>query len=584
MREYRLYILALIFVFAGFGQAFSGGSDTVATVAGSHAITFQALQTYVHDRFYDRMYKSKPLEYAYERALQDMVVNQLKRIDFFELGLQNDSELLQRNRRMVNEEVVIRYFEREFLRKYVNDRSIHDAYEQMKHETVVRRFIVDTLASPRGRKQLSLDAIAKKLDAQRAGGKGFDDLVRACGQMLDISNAVMDTEIVSWKVSLSNAADSLKFQLRAGNVGIVRYPAQLEIFKVVRVTKVAVEPFDKVKDDIYNTLRQQFVNPSFDEFSRAKKALVNENGLQWNEKGLESLWRWSDIPGFYPYFYADTLGKAIADGRNAVLLKYRGGNVDLKEYLRWLNDVLMVPERAKMKIADLKIFILEALRTDKMIKKAVALGLDKKVFNPNTTDPDLKDRLVSLYNQKEIDGKVPPLTEERIREFYAANKDTLYYQLAKVNIYAVISSDKRAIDSLWEMHVTKGTPLEKLTGSYYVKGFVKDRYDDTIRSYMSLEPPYLGKAAFTLTLNQVAGPFEYEDPAQGHQYAIIKCAEKRPERQLTLDDARKTIATDYREYEKKRIEIETAERLKSAYGYKIYEDVLRRDLPPAKKD
>jgi hypothetical protein len=164
-----------------------------------------------------------------------------------------------------------------------------------------------------------------------------------------------------------------------------------------------------------------------------------------------------------------------------------------------------------------------------------------------------------------------------MREFYAANKDSLYYQLAKVNIYAVISTDRKEIDNVWQMHL-RGTAFEKLAPQIDVKTFVRDRSGDSIRSYLSTETPFLGKAAFTLTLNQVAGPIEYVDPDRGTCYAIIKCVGIRPEKQLTMDDARKTIAADFMEFQKKKIGDETAESLKNKYGFKEYEDVLMRDV------
>ncbi len=579
MNEYRLLVLTLALLFICAGQAYSGEQDTAATVGDGYIITFRALQERVHERYYDRVYHLQPPVVAYLKALEDMVVDQLKRIDFNELGLEKDSTLLQSNRRMINEELVIKYFEREYVQKYLNDKSIREAYEHMKREVVCRRLRVDTLALHQTPSGKFLKDIAGKLESDRARGKSFDDLITACRRLLKSPSAKLTTESVTWKQSLANDSDEIIFNLSPGDVRILLSPTELQIVELLNVKKVAVEPFEKVRDDIYNALKQRQVDRGYEEFSLTKAALVDEHGLRWNQKGLQKLLDWSNTPTFYGGMYADTLSKAIAEGRNLVLLNYRGGKVDLQEYLRLLNDVLILPPRGQYRIADLKGYILEALRTDRIVKKAVAQGLAKTVLNARTTDPVLKDRIVSLYNQKQIDSKIPQLTEGRIREFYAANKDTLYYQLAKVNIYAIIFSDKRGIDSLWQMHL-RGAPFEKLSRNYFVKAFIKDRDDDTIRSYRSMEKPFLAKAAFSLILNQVAGPIEYNDPEQGMQYAIIKCVELRPEKQLTLDEARETISDDFKEYEKKRLGSETVERLKTKYGFRIYDDVVRRNIPP----
>ena len=571
-------LFTLSFLFINFFQeAFPGGFDTVATAGKNSVITFGALQQFVHERFYDRMYRTRPLEYAYTRALDDMIVEQLKRIDFFERGLDRDSALLESNRRVINEELVIRYFGREYVRKYVNDAAMREAYERMKREVVCRRNHVNAPAGDSAKSRKSFDAVRGQLASELARGATFNGLVSASGRLLHTLTAPVDTVTVTWKKGLVAEADSIIFKLRVGQIAILNLSASLEIVQIVRINTVPVAPYENVKDEIYNTLRERFASTAADDFTRATKALVDERALTWNEKALEMLLGWSNIPGFYASLYRDTLTAAIAEGRNPVLLNYRGGRVDLREYLRLLNDVLILPGRGRFRVDDLKKLILEALRTDRVVKKARALGLEKGIFSFRSTDPTLRDRIVSLYNQAVIEANIPKLTEGAIRGFYAANKDSLYYQLAKVNIYAVISTDRKEIDNVWQMHL-RGTAFEKLAPQIDVKTFVRDRSGDSIRSYLSTETPFLGKAAFTLTLNQVAGPIEYVDPDRGTCYAIIKCVGIRPEKQLTMDDARKTIAADFMEFQKKKIGDETAESLKNKYGFKEYEDVLMRDV------
>jgi hypothetical protein len=579
MKVSSILFLPLAMLCLNPGWSSAGGQDTVATVGNSYAITFRDLVEYVHDRSYDRLYHSEPFGYAYKKALEDLVVDQLKRIDFFAQGLQHDSTLLQSNRRLINEELVIRYFEREYVRKYVNARAIREAYDQMQREVEYRILFVDTLALDPTKQRSSLYAAAKKLESERAQGARFDNLVSSCRRLLNAPDARSTTRTVTWKETLTGQADSIIFHLRPGDVRILMLPTGIAIVNPVKVNRRSIGSFESVQNEIYDALRQHYMYTCYDEFDRSKRALVSEQELRWNDRGLDKVLAWSNLPGFYGGAFEDTLSSEIADGRNVVLLHYRHRTVDLKEYLRLLNDVLILPARGQYKLADLKTYFLEALRTDLLIKKAKALGLERDVFHPNSRDPDLRNRIVALYNRREIDAKIPPLTEERARAFYAAHKDSLYYQLAKINIYAIISSDKRLIDSLWQIHL-QGTPFEKLSHSWFVKAFIKDRDDDTIRSYLSLEKPFLGKAAFALDLNQVAGPVEYIDPEQGPRYAIIKCIEKRPEHQLTLDEARKTIGKDFREDEKKRIEAETVARLKARYPFSINEEVLMRDLAP----
>jgi ASC-1-like (ASCH) protein len=582
MKKRLPFLLAIFILPVTSGMVFPQGQDTVALVGGTYAIRFQELRQYVNDYHYDLMFKRWPRGFSFDTALNVMIVNQLKRIDFFELGLQKDSKLLESARRSINEGLVIEYFNREYLGKYVNDKLIHDAYEQMKRQVVFDRFLVEVSAVDSMDAVNSVNIAATRLQSELGQGKGFDDLVSDCRRWFATAKMKEDTGTVAWRQTLTSPPASAIFNLRPGDVGVLKSTNALQIVKVIKNQPLKVAPFEKVKDEIFDLLQRQNADRILYDFEKAKKGLINENRCQWNQKALDQLLAWSNIRGFYDKkLYADTLTAAISKGRNFLILNYPGGKVDVKEYLRLLNDVLILPPRPSYRVVDIKNFLLEALRTDKIVKKAAALHLEKYIFNANTADPVLKKRIVSLYDQKEIESRIPDPTEKEIREFYAARGNSLYYQPAIVGINAIILPDKDSIDVLWQKHIF-GLPFEKLANSWYVKTFGKYRNDDTIRSYLSIEPPFLGNAAFKLKLNEVAGPVNYLDPDQGMQYAIIKCIENKPEKQLTLEEARSQIPGDYKNAERRRIERETVERLKKKYGFKVYRDVLMRNLSSPK--
>jgi len=208
------------------------------------------------------------------------------------------------------------------------------------------------------------------------------------------------------------------------------------------------------------------------------------------------------------------------------------------------------------------------------VDKAKKLGLEKDVFTPETTNPVLSNGILRLYDRHEIVEQVPPATEQALKEFYQVNKDSLYYQLAKVNIYAAVDSNKGVVDGMKEK-LNQNVPFEKLAPRILVITYIRER-DGTLKTYFGDEPPLLAEAAFKLKLNEVAGPVEYVDPASGKQYALIKCIGIRDEKQLSYDDARKTISDDFATYHRERIGQSVRERLKKKYAVTIYNDVLQR--------
>ena len=85
----------------------------VARIDGKYAISFADVQQFVYDSHLIYKYR-RDRAIAYQKAVDGKIVNQLKLIDFFALNLDENEELLRGINREINEELVIRYYEREF--------------------------------------------------------------------------------------------------------------------------------------------------------------------------------------------------------------------------------------------------------------------------------------------------------------------------------------------------------------------------------------------------------------------------------------------------------------------------------------
>ena len=227
---------------------------------------------------------------------------------------------------------------------------------------------------------------------------------------------------------------------------------------------------------------------------------------------------------------------------------------------------------------DVKKFILEALRTDLIVKKADSLDLKKNIFNAFTTNIVLKNQIVYLYNQVEVEAKIPEATDEALHQFYKENENTLYYHLEKRNLFVMIFPTKEDAEKA-SVKINSGTPFEKVTGTYLVRTYIKERNGE-IKSYLSDEKPILGKAVFEMKEAEVSGPVKFEDENNQFKYALIKCYHIRPEKQLTFNDVKSSITEDFKNYYRNQIEKEIEERLKSKYHPVINEEVLAKIISP----
>ncbi len=567
-----LYVL--IILFAGCGSSGKENQNVVAKIGNDYTVTFNELNNYVHDRFYNKKYKDK--SEAYNKALYDLITNQLKRMDFFAKGLENDSDLVQGIRRIINEQIVKEYFDTQYLDKYADEEHAREIYGIMDKQVVYRQIV---LYKPENATPEQIDSVkneAMKIKSEIDEGKEFKDLVAQYSQNKETLKKNGYMPPVDWKQSLSDPVGNTVFHLNKNDVRVLNSNNAFRVVKITDIKKVELRPFNKMKDEILTALKKGYFRESYDQYEKDKKELIDESSLRWNEKALKQLVDWSNIPKFYDDKYKDTFKDAITKGNNPTILSYDKGKVDYKEFLRLLNDVLILSSSKKIREDDIKNFILEAVRTDMIVQKADSLNRQKIIFNVSTLNPVLKNKIVYLYNQAEIEGKIPPATDKALHKFFKENENTLYHQLEKRNIFVMVFPDEASVEKTG-LKIQHGTPFEKVTGNYLVKTYVKER-DGEIKSYLSDEKPVFGKAAFNMKLSEVSDPIKFEDGDHQFKYAIIKCYHIRPEKQLTYPDVEKTIADDYKNYYRQKIEKKIENDLRSKYDVKVFDNVLKEKL------
>ena len=547
--------------------------EIVAKIDDNYTITFDELSTYVYDWLYDKKFRVKTK--AFSEALDAMVTNQLKRIDFFAKGLNKNQKLIQSIRRVINEELVAEYFDSVYLSKYISDDYAKKIYTTMDRQVIYQQIFLNVPLDASEKEKNSIKKKALDIKAEIDSGKDFNQLVKQYSQDSSSVNLKGFKPPVTWQQSLNNSIESLIFNFKQGEVHVLDSQDGFHIIKVTEIKKVDIKPFDQERKEIKVKLKNIYTEISLQEFESDKKKFFDEDSIKWNENVVHQLVKWSEIPRFYITIYKDTLQDAIAKN-NRIILTYPKGKLDLKEYLYLLNDILIPRSAEKVYEDDLKEFIVEAIRTEIVVNKAKELDLENKIFNAYTSNPALKNQIAYLYNLAVYDSLTPEPTEEILHKFYNQERDSLYYRLRKVNIFAMIFPDKNQAEEVLKK-INEGTPFEKVTGRYFVKTFIRDR-DGRIKSFLSKEEPFLGEAGFKLKLNETAGPIEYTDPQKGNQYAVIKCINISPEKQLLYDDVKNTITEDYRNYYRKKIDKEVKEILWEKYDAEIFQDVLLKNL------
>lgn len=543
--------------------------DTVAIVGRDYVVTLKALRQYVNDWHYNLRFRDR--SEAYHRALNDLIIDQLKIFDFFDRGLNRDRALMSKIRRIINNELMDAFLNRKFMDRYANERTAAEAYKELDREIICEDLILPVPANPAKESLDSLKTIALGIEAGLSKNQDVERLIRD----YSLKKFRLNPERrVTWWETMSDPAANVIFRLRKGFTRVIESVDGVHIVRVLEIRKVKPEPFEKIKDKIISALQKGYYQLSNDEYEKYRRGLVDKSSIKWNRRGLDQLVKWSSGSAtFYRSAYKDTIENALRNGNNFEILSCNTGKVDLKEYLRLLEEVVMFSPNTILNQDNVKGFILDAVYDNDVVKAAERIGLEKELINPYTPDPLLKDRLEYLYNLAVIDGSIPKATPEALHRFYEDHKDSIFYQLKKVYLYARIYSDsaKAAADM---NAIRKGTPFEKVSNAWWNKIYIRER-DGSLKAYRTAGGDYLAKAAFKLKLNESAGPVEYYDSTKGKQFAVIKCVQIEPEKQLTYDEVKgKRLRKEFTDYYRRKISAEVEAGLKKKYAVKVFENVL----------
>ncbi len=573
LKKYLLLFSIILFLaFSGCTKNKSninGNDEVIARIGKDYTITLKELERNVSDWHFDRRFRNKSV--AYNNALNLMIINRLKLIDFFDRHLNENKDLMNEIGRYINYELINMFFDKRFIEKYANEKNAAEAYKEMGKEIIYDEVI---LPFPVNSTKKSLDSLKTvALNIEDGFSKGYD--IRELVKLDSLRNIIINNhKNMTWSQSLMDPVSNAVFNLKKGYTRVLDFADGFHIVKVLDVKKIKLEPFEKIKDKIISQLQKGYYQTSDTAFDNFRNGLIDKSSIKWNQKGLDQIIKWSSKDAhFYGGAYKDIIQKAISNGNNFEILSYNNDNVDLKEYLRLLEEIIIPNRNTILNHDNVKEFILNAVYNYNVAKAAKKLGLEKELINVHTKDPIIKNRLIYLYNEAVIDGSIPKATPELLHKFYIAQKDSIFHQLKMVYIYARIYSDsaKAAADI---NKIKKGTPFEKVKDSWYVKEYIRER-DGSLKAYRTAGGNYLAKAAFALKLNQCAGPIEYNDSTKGKQFAVIKCFKIQPEKQLSYDDVKgKRIEEEFKNYYREKISNEIEAKLKKKYGVKIFQNAL----------
>lgn len=544
-------------------------ADYAALIDGEYEISKAEVVKYYEGLYYEVRFSDYEYK-GYGKALDEVVTRKLKQIDFIDKGLHQNEELMSNIQRVINEELLVRYFDTQYLGQYITDEVIEDYYDGLGREVSYQQIVLYKDNAD------NVEELKEQASAIKERAENSEDFTALVKEYSENSREVQrdgKMPTMTWEQGTATPRNQIIFRMPENTVRVVETPRQLLVVKVNAVKEVELRPLEEIRTEIYEDLREIYSPRAFSDYDRDKANLIDESEFEWNTEGLSKLVEWSKIEGFYRQEkYKEIIQDYLDDGNNFEILKYGKGTVDLEKYLYLLDNVLLIETSANAKADDFKQFIDEALRTELIVENARELGLDEDILSLNTQSPVILDEYVRLYNQEFIYSRIPEQNSENYEDFYESTKDSLFYQPDKVNLHVKIYDSEDEAQEVMD-EINSGKKFQDIFRSWSVKSYIINK-DGEIESFKSNEPNYLGDEAFKLSQGETAGPVKFEQD-QETKFAVIKANNVVEEKILTLDDMHPRILRRmFRNYYFNKFSKEIAEDLREKYTVEINESVL----------
>ena len=547
-------------------------ADIVASVKGIGDISFNELQNHYRDYQFDLKYRDNPKQ-GYQEALQSLVLFKRKVADFKKEEMYENKKLMNPIQRYVNEEIRRIYFEEEYLGKYINEASITSYYQLMNKEITYQQLVLNKFHNQNSNSETNVKSRIDQILSEINSGTDFDILVsRYSEDITNNNNGLMPP--INWRNGWLNSTNRAISSMNIGDIEVLESESMYYIIKISDIKIVDIPQLNDIRPTIIKNLREQYLDRALQEFAFMEDNIVDTKDFKWNEEAVKEITNWSKDDSFFLGRYKDTINKAINLSNNKTIISNNLEEIKYDDLLYFLNDILIPGIEKDISENDLKNYIVEAIRTDLIIKKAKDLGYDEKILTGNATDA-LEFQYQKIYTIENVDNKIPTANDTFLKEFYNEHKDSLLYQYALTSIYVKLFYEKSEALKMIE-NINAGESFEQAANrTYKVKSFIKNK-EGKISSYYSKEEPILGNIAFEMEPNEIIGPINtYELGIQ--KFAVIKSSRKIEEKVPTfneIENLEKLFEAYYREQLNQRVK----DVLASKYPVITFDDIISKNI------
>src|SRR5690625_4090365 len=271
-------------------------SRVVATVGEDADITIRDIGQYLQLR--DDLVYSMPRADARRAALDILIAQRLKQVDFFDRGYHTDPEFRDPVERILTEELVLAYGEQRYENRYLNEERIREEHDLMARRVVYSEWVVDKHAglSPEQLRALRAKVRAGK-DAIEDGASLQDEESRLRRELPSTTSRVREGRL-TWQETVDSPRNLLIFRSEPGEVRSFEGPNTISVVRVDGFEERATRPLEDVREEIVEALQGWYAQTATDAFRGEWMSVIDARSLQWNAQAVDQISRWARTAGF----------------------------------------------------------------------------------------------------------------------------------------------------------------------------------------------------------------------------------------------------------------------------------------------
>jgi parvulin-like peptidyl-prolyl isomerase len=506
----------------------------------------------------------------YKKQLDRLIDHEIKVISAYQLGLDKDSsvtDVIEHNKQKL---LLSKLYEKEIVDPLIKESEIRDYYARTGSEVLVRTILFKIPPQANPSTQDSIKAKAMDVFNRIKKGELFSDMARKYSE--DEATAINGGIVGLLTYTRSNdPIRNASFSMKAGEISEpIKNTIGYNIIKVEEIRQKERLPFDKVRDEIRNQLKQER-KEQLSKSARKYWDKVKENSrLVWNEKALDTLLTYfSHSKRYNKPELVNTIKSLPEDVQKLVLLKSKKTEINVKDMQKRIEETVSpffgIPFGNKETIK-------QYLEGWVLTEHLLALAAKKGFAHDNGIQTALKNtmekEMVNLLNNKYIYSDVNP-TQEEIRDFYEKEKLNNYTSAEMVRIQEVQVKDRKLAEKIKKLTKNKWD-LRKYPAQYTVRPGMKEN-NGIFPLFKRGERGKIGEVAFSLKVGETGGPIALEDGT----YSLFKVLAKIPAKTRPFESSQRTVNRDLKKFLQKEKEQAWLEAKRKEFSIKIDRRVLQ---------